>query len=224
MKLIEHSDHLCLQPDQPATRTLICLHGLGADGYDWLPILQSWRTSQPTQCLCLHAPYRNVTINQGLSMRAWYDIFDRNLTMKEDTQGLHQATQRVQTTIQTIQQTTTDDHQIILVGFSMGGALALYTALTTPGIHGVAGLACYLPLATQWPYEPLPSLPIFLAHGQHDDIIPLAWSHQSYQLLLKTPNTQLHTYPIGHYIGKALIDDLLHWLDNCSAHAAEEIA
>lgn len=217
MKLVELPDRVCLQPQEPPTCTLICLHGLGADGYDWIPILQRWTLPQPTQSLCLHAPYRNVTVNQGLSMRAWYDVFDRTLTMREDEQGLQQATQSIATLIHSLKQTMPIEHQIFLIGFSMGGALALHVALTIPGIQGAAGLASYLPLAKARPsFQPLP---VFLAHGQQDDIIPLDWAKQSYHLLLKQPHTKLHTYPMGHYIGEQLIKDLQYWLSERSAHA-----
>src|SRR5688500_15334845 len=154
----------------PAT-TVIWLHGLGADGHDFEPIVPELRLAKPVRFVFPHAPIRPVTINNGMRMRAWYDIFQFGRG-KEDEAGIRASQKLVDELI-----AAEKGRKIVLAGFSQGGAIVLQTALRHPArLAGVLALSTYLPLAgmlNEERSEPNKDLPIFMAHGQFDDIIPI---------------------------------------------------
>jgi phospholipase/carboxylesterase len=187
----------------PAPRAcVIWLHGLGADGHDFEPIVPELDLGQPVRFVFPHAPVRPVTINQGMRMRAWYDILQFG-PGPEDEAGVRASQQLVEAMIAA--EKARGIGAIVLAGFSQGGAIVLQTALRhRERLAGVLALSTYLPLHKTLEAERSPEnrdVPIFMAHGQYDDIIPLMRAEQSRQLLERLGyKLQWHTYPMPHSV------------------------
>src|SRR5688572_28530292 len=160
---------------------VIWLHGLGADGHDFEPIVPELRLAKPVRFVFPHAPMRAVTINNGMRMRAWYDIFQFG-GGKEDEAGIRASQKLVDELI-----AAEKGRKIVLAGFSQGGAIVLQTALRHPErLGGVMALSTYLPIAATLAAERSPAnadLPIFMAHGNYDDIIPIERARKSKELM-----------------------------------------
>src|ERR1700719_3522254 len=168
---------------------VIWLHGLGADGHDFEPIVpeivrqgeRAWRFVFP------HAPVRPVTINGGMSMRAWYDLKGVDRKAAEDVSGFRDTDTQVRQLIAKESERGIPTHRIVLAGFSQGGAVSLYTAPRFPEkLAGVMALSCYLPGHASFMAERSPAndaTPIFMAHGQGDATLPLAMGLQSREFL-----------------------------------------
>jgi phospholipase/carboxylesterase len=192
---------------------VIWLHGLGADGHDFEPIVPELELQQPVRFVFPHAPVRPVTINQGMRMRAWYDIFQFG-GGPEDAAGVHASQKLVEDLIE--QQRLPSD-RIVLAGFSQGGAIVLHTALRhRERLAGVLALSTYVPLAATLAAERAAAnaeLPIFMAHGQYDDIIPLERAEQSRRLLesLGYP-VRWRAYPMPHSVCAPEIADISSFL------------
>jgi phospholipase/carboxylesterase len=192
---------------------IIWLHGLGADGHDFEPIVPELALAQPLRFVFPHAPVRAVTINQGMRMRAWYDIFQFG-GGAEDEAGIRESQRLVE---DLIKQQPFPSNRILLAGFSQGGAVVLQAALRHPErLAGVLALSTYLPLAATLEAERSPAnrdLPIFMAHGQYDDIIPLARAEQSRGMLerLGYP-VEWHAYAMPHSLCPQEIQDICQFL------------
>ena len=181
---------------------VIWLHGLGADGHDFEPIVPELELAKPVRFLFPHAPVRAVTINQGMRMRAWYDILQFG-GGPEDEAGVRASQQLVEAMM--AEQRGRGIGKIVLAGFSQGGAIALQTALRhRERLAGVLALSTYLPLNATLAAERSPAnqdLPIFMAHGQYDDIIPLARAEQSRRILERLGyKVQWQVYPMPHSV------------------------
>jgi phospholipase/carboxylesterase len=184
-----------------AEAAVIWLHGLGADGRDFEPIVPELRLKKAVRFIFPHAPIRPVTINNGMRMRAWYDIFQFG-GGPEDEAGLR-ASQKI--TEELIGAQGLPASKIVLAGFSQGGAIVLQTALRYPErLAGVMALSTYLPLAGAVAKERVEAnqdVPIFMAHGQYDDIIPLARARASREHLEKLGyKIEWHDYPMPHSV------------------------
>jgi len=193
------------------TASVIWLHGLGADGHDFEPIVPELRLTKPVRFVFPHAPIRPVTINQGMRMRAWYDIFQFG-GGREDDAGIRASQKLIEGLIQKEQ-----GKKIVLAGFSQGGAIVLQTALRHPErLAGVMALSTYLPLATTLESERSKTnqdLPIFMAHGKFDDIIPIHRAQQSRDFLQKLQyKVEWHEYPMPHSVCAEEIADLSAFL------------
>jgi phospholipase/carboxylesterase len=192
---------------------VIWLHGLGADGHDFEPIVPELRLQAAVRFVFPHAPVRPVTINQGMRMRAWYDIFQFG-GGPEDDAGVRASQKLVE---ELIAQQPVPPARIVLAGFSQGGAIVLQTALRYPQrLAGVLALSTYLPLSATLPAERSAAndgLPIFMAHGHYDDIIPLRRAEQSRQLLeqLGYP-VEWRAYPMPHSVCPGEIEDISRFL------------
>jgi len=196
-------------PDPAAA--VIWLHGLGADGHDFEPIVPELELAQPVRFIFPHAPVRPVTINQGMRMRAWYDIFQFG-GGPEDEAGIRASQQMVEALIE-----KESGRKIVLAGFSQGGAIVLQTALRHPGrLAGVLALSTYLPLAgtlAKERSEASKELPIFMAHGQFDDIIPLRRAEASRDALIALGyRVDWHAYPMPHSVCAPEIADIGEFL------------
>jgi phospholipase/carboxylesterase len=193
---------------------VIWLHGLGADGHDFEPIVPELDLPGPVRFLFPHAPVRPVTINQGMRMRAWYDIFQFG-GGPEDEAGIRASQSIVEGMIAAEKERGAS--KIVLAGFSQGGAVVLHTALRhAERLAGVMALSTYLPLGASVQAERSPAsagVPIFMAHGQYDDIIPLRRAEQSRQVLegLGYP-VQWHAYPMPHSVCPQEIADISAFL------------
>jgi len=182
--------------------SVIWLHGLGADGHDFEPIVSELELDQPVRFVFPHAPVRPVTINQGMRMRAWYDILQFGPGPEDET-GVRASQQLVEEMIAA--EKARGIGSIVLAGFSQGGAIVLQTALRhRERLAGVLALSTYLPLHKTLEAERSlenREVPIFMAHGQYDDIIPLARAEQSRQFLERLGyKLQWHTYPMPHSV------------------------
>jgi phospholipase/carboxylesterase len=162
---------------------VIWLHGLGADGHDFEPIVPELGLRFPVRFVFPHAPVRPVTINGGMAMRAWYDILGFDRRAKEDAAGIRASAAAVAELVDREIERGMASDRIVLAGFSQGGAIALHTALRSPQrLAGVLALSTYLPLASTLAGERSganAAIPIFMAHGTADDVLPLALAETS---------------------------------------------
>jgi phospholipase/carboxylesterase len=191
--------------------SVIWLHGLGADGHDFEPIVPELELPKPVRFVFPHAPVRPVTINQGMRMRAWYDIFQFG-GGPEDEAGIRASQKLIEKMIE-----AEKGRKIILAGFSQGGAIVLQTALRHPqSVAAVLALSTYLPLAASLENEASPAnrkTPVFMAHGQFDDIIPLRRAEASRDALTRLGyDVEWHTYPMPHSVCAPEIRDISDFL------------
>jgi phospholipase/carboxylesterase len=193
---------------------VIWLHGLGADGHDFEPIVPELGLRKPVRFLFPHAPVRPVTLNQGMRMRAWYDILQLG-GGPEDEPGIRASQELVEKMI--AQSRESGMKRIVLAGFSQGGAIALQTALRYPQrLAGVMALSTYVPIASSLTAERSEAnqgLPIFMAHGQFDDLIPLERAKRSRELLEKLGYAVTwKDYPMPHAVCAEEIGDIARFL------------
>ena len=194
---------------------VIWMHGLGSNAQDMMGLVNQLAPSEGIRHVFLDAPSRPVTLNRGMVMPAWYDIFGLKSSSQEDQQGLAESERLVQ---QVIDQQLADGflpQQIILAGFSQGGAMALYVALRQPKpLAGILALSAYLPLSHQVLSQPLQSLPIFLGVGRFDAVVLPAWSQQVYDALTQRGFDDMvwREYAMEHSICSEEVHDLSLWL------------
>jgi phospholipase/carboxylesterase len=197
---------------------VIWLHGLGADGHDFEPIVPELGlpASKPVRFVFPNAPLRPVTINMGMRMRAWYDIVQLG-GGAEDEAGIRSSQGLLEELISRETSRGIPHDRIVLAGFSQGGAIALQTALRQPErLAGVLALSTYLPLPGTLQKERAAAnsaLPIFMAHGQYDDMIPIqraAQSRDALQALGYAP--EWREYPMPHSVCPEEIADIAAFL------------
>jgi len=204
--------------DRPGA-SLIVLHGLGADGHDFVPIAQELDLSSVggARFIFPHAPMRPVTMNGGFVMRAWYDIAGTPQARVEDEAGLRASQALIEALIAQERARGVPASRIVLMGFSQGCALALLTGLRhTERLAGLVGLSGYLPLAASTTAERSAGnadVPVFLAHGRDDPMIGIdrALASRDALLALHYP-VEWHDYPMPHSVCMDEIDDLNRWL------------
>jgi phospholipase/carboxylesterase len=201
------------------TVAVIWMHGLGADGHDFEPIVpELGLPARPAiRFVFPHAPMRPVTINQGHVMRAWYDIPALAGVRREDEAGVRQSAQQVEALIDRERQRGVAPGRLVLAGFSQGGAMALHVGLRYPErLAGILALSCYVPLAATLATEASPAnraVPIFWAHGVHDPMIPLAMAEQGRQQVAALGySIEWHQYPMPHSVSAEEIADIARWL------------
>ena len=201
--------------------SMIVLHGLGADGNDFVPVAKELDLAGvgPVRFVFPHGPTRPVTINGGYVMRAWYDILglDFNARSSEDEAGLRESQALVEALIVKEKQRGVPAGRIVLAGFSQGCAMTLMTGLRhDERLAGLVGLSGYLPLAAKAEAERHTvnrDVPIFLAHGTSDPVIPLQRAVQSRDVLVSLGHAvEWHEYPMAHSVCAAEIADLGRWL------------
>lgn len=198
--------------------SVIWLHGLGADGHDFEPIVHELNLPN-TRFILPHAAYRPVTINNGYVMRAWYDLFDLGLGSEQDEEGIRQAQLQIEALIAREQAHGIAPSRIVLAGFSQGGAIALHTALRYPlRLAGLIALSTYLPLKsklTQEAHEANLQLPIFMAHGSFDEVISLDVCKASLNVLNQQGYAvDWHEYAMGHSLCAEELADIRTFLCN----------
>jgi phospholipase/carboxylesterase len=199
--------------------TLIVLHGLGADGFDFVPICGELDLAAlgPVRYVFPHAPTRPVTINGGYTMRAWYDILVTDLVRHEDETGLRQSQQQIAELIDRERERGVPAERIVVMGFSQGCAMALMTALRYPHrLGGAVGLSGYLPLAALTTAERSTAnadLPVFMAHGTQDPIVPHARGAASRDALRALGHeVAWQEYPMPHSVCAEEVEALNAWL------------
>lgn len=200
------------------SHSVIWLHGLGADGYDFEPLVPELNlpSEKPVRFIFPHAPRQPVTINGGMVMRAWYDITGTEMIRQEDDAGIRRSAQAIRDLIQKENDRGVATGNIILAGFSQGGAIALHTGLRYPeSLAGILALSTYLPLSAQLDTEAHDanrSTPIFMAHGVYDPVIPLILAESSRSKLQQTGySVAWHTYPMPHAVSPEEIRDISRW-------------
>ena len=203
---------------------VIWMHGLGADGHDFEPIVPELGLPATARIRFLfpHAPLRPVTVNQGHVMRAWYDIRALAGVRREDEAGVRQSARQIEALLARERQRGIAPRRIVIAGFSQGGAMALHVGLRyADRLAGILALSCYLPLSNTLPTEASPAnrdVPIFWAHGLHDPMIPQAMAEQGRAQLAELGyQIDWHQYPIPHSVSAEEIADVARWLERVLA-------
>jgi len=208
-----------IEPDRAPGCAVIWLHGLGADGHDFEPLVQQWGLADQlgARFILPHAPQRPVTLNRGMIMRAWYDIYDLGFGAVEDRHGIEEAQQRLLGLIQREQQRGIRTDRILLAGFSQGGAIALHTGLRfQEPLAGVLALSSYLPLADRLGEEKCAdpaSLVIRMDHGDQDPVVAFAVAERSRDLIESQGYAvEFHRYPMQHRLCAPQTESLRDWI------------
>lgn len=209
------------EPETEPTWCVIWLHGLGADGHDFVPIVPELRLPDnvPVRFIFPHAPMQAVTINGGYMMRAWYDVVAADLRVRQDAEGTRRSQQDIIDIIEQQIALGIDSTHIVLAGFSQGGAIALFTGLRYPKpLAGIMALSTYLPLASTTETEINPAnrqIPIFMAHGQFDNVVQLDAGVMSRRQLEQLGyQVQWQEYPMQHSVCNEEIVDISNWLQS----------
>ena len=203
------------------TASVIWLHGLGADGHDFVPIVPQLRLpdAAAVRFVFPHAPRRAVTLNNGYEMRAWYDITSLDAAGRDDAPGLAASVTRIAACVQAEQARGVAARRIVVAGFSQGGAVALHAGLAAPErLAGVLGLSTYLPLATQ--LRPAVSaanrdVPILMCHGTADPVVPPELGRAARDTLVRLGYTvEWREYRMRHEVCAPEITDVTRWLES----------
>lgn len=198
--------------------SVIWMHGLGADGNDFVPVVGEFGLQgAPVRFVFPHAPMRPVTINGGYVMRAWYDITYEDLSLKEDEKGVRESQAAVQTLIAREAARGVKPEHVVLAGFSQGGAIALQTGLRhAQRLAGILALSTYLPLPDKVEQERNAAnrdVPVLMAHGSEDPIVPLKLAQASCSRLLTLGYpVEWHEYEMPHTICEEEIEEIGRWL------------
>ena len=197
--------------------SVIWLHGLGADGHDFEPIVPELRlpAELPLRFVFPHAPVRPVTINGGVAMRAWYDILSLDTTGRADAAGVRESTALLEALIEREQQRGIAADKIVIAGFSQGGAIAINAVLhSEQKLAGLMALSTYIALP-----EALTTsagnrdLAVFMAHGSFDPMLPMQWGKTSAESLIAAGfDVEWHDYPMPHAVCPEEISDIRRWL------------
>jgi phospholipase/carboxylesterase len=205
------------EAQKPAKTCVIWLHGLGADATDMMGLVEQLKVASTSiRHIFIDAPTRPVTLNGGMVMPAWYDILGMKLVDREDKQGIEQSELLIRQVIDGQIKEGLDPRQIILAGFSQGGAMAIHTALnSSKRLGGVIALSSYIPLAKETKPILDKTTPIFMGAGQFDPLVLPQWSQVSRDWLLQAGYEFIsyHEYPMEHSICFEEIKDLSFWIE-----------
>jgi phospholipase/carboxylesterase len=208
-----------LQTGPNPVGSVIWMHGLGADGHDFEPIVPELvrPDERPLRFVFPHAPVRPVTINNGYAMRAWYDIIGIDRQSRQDEAGIRGSDAAVRALIRRENDRGIPAERIVLAGFSQGAAMALFSGTRYPKkLAGIMGLSGYMVLAPTFDAErdnANQTVPIFLAHGTEDPVVPLQLGEDTHQLLEATQySVEWHTYRMPHSVCPEEIAEIAEWL------------
>ena len=205
------------------TGSVIWLHGLGADGHDFEPIVPELGlpAELPLRFVFPHAPVRPVTLNGGMAMRAWYDIVSLDAEGRADEAGVRDSSERIAALIDRERERGIADHRILLAGFSQGGAVVLHHLLRSPvRFAGAMALSTYLPLPGLVQAEVVeagdagnPDVPVFMGHGSFDPMVPFDGGRHAAELLESLGyDVEWHGYPMAHAVCPQEIADIGQFL------------
>lgn len=202
--------------------SVIWLHGLGADGADFVPVAEALNLPG-LRHIFPHAPMQPVTLNGGYVMRAWYDIYALDLSSGEDREGILASCEAVSKLIDRETERGLAADHVFLAGFSQGGAIALFAGLNREArLAGIVALSTYLPLASEARGS---RTPIFMAHGREDDIIPIQAGLASKNMLLNLGQELLwRDYDMGHAVCRQEIDDISAWISGVMSKGGKAAA
>lgn len=208
-----------IEPAGEARCAIIWMHGLGADAHDFEPIVPHLKipAQRGVRFIFPNAPVRPVTVNGGMMMRAWYDILGVDIPRSEDAAGVRASAELITRLIEREKDQGIPAERIVLAGFSQGGAMALHTGLRYPQqLAGILALSCYIPLLStlaEERHEANQGIPIFIAHGTFDPVIPIQYGRATKQHLLDLGYTlESHEYPMGHEVNLEEIQAIGDWL------------
>ena len=204
--------HIIIDSIESPIGSVIFLHGLGADGFDFKSIFGRSQFNK-IRFILPHAPYQPVTINQGMEMRAWYDLYDLSLDKDEDELGMQRSSLIIQKLIEEQISLGIPSEKIIIGGFSQGAAMSFYLGLKHPEkLGGIAALSGYLPLKERLLESlnnDLIDIPIFMGHGLYDNVIDIKIANSSFEKLSNKLNAvDFEKYDMGHELCEKEIDDL----------------
>lgn len=209
-------ESIIIETSLPIQHSVIWLHGLGADGHDFAPIVPELNIAN-TRFIFPHAPHQPITMNNGYQMRAWYDLFGLGMQHQQDEAGMREMQKNIEGLIAHEVAQGIPENNIVLAGFSQGGAMALFTALRHPKrLAGVLALSTYMPLKEKLAQEASTAnqaVPILMAHGSFDSVITLDTCLLSRQLLqsLDYP-LEWHEYAMAHSVCAEEINDISRFL------------
>lgn len=211
-----HDTPIEISNSKSPTASVIWLHGLGADGNDFVPVVEMLELPE-YRFILPHAPFLNVTLNGGYEMRAWYDLYGLNANAAQDEAGIRKTQAYIESLIDKELSRGIQSNKIVLAGFSQGGAVVLHTGLrSTKKLAGVIALSTYLPLRSDLQNEKAlenQNTPIFMAHGTQDEVIELSIAEASYQALRQEGySVEWHALPIGHSVSIDEIDEIRTFL------------
>ena len=216
---IEARDEVRLTPAQPPAASVILLHGLGADGWDFVPIVEELALpdSLSVRFVFPHAPVRPVTVNNGYEMRAWYDIRAFKPEGRADAAGLAESTRRVDACLRAEIAGGVPASRIVLAGFSQGGAVALSAGLRFgERLAGLLAMSSYLPFPETLAAEQSAAqahLPILLCHGRLDPVVPIGMGAEARDVLRAQGHAvEWHEYPMQHEVCAAELGEIVRWL------------
>lgn len=218
MQTLERDDAVVLQPESKVRAAVIWLHGLGADGYDFLPIVPELQVDDlAVRFVFPHAPIRAVTINNGNRMRAWYDISSLAPDGEQDRDGIQASAALVADFLRVERERGLEERHIVLAGFSQGGAIALQAGLRHPkALAGVLALSSYLPLKETLPAERSvnnQATPILMCHGSSDPVLSMSLGEASRDYLRSLDYiVEWHEYAMGHQVCVEEIRTIGRWL------------
>jgi phospholipase/carboxylesterase len=217
----DHTPSIELETGPNPTAAVIWLHGLGADGSDFEPMVPELRLprSLAVRFVFPHAPYRPVTINGGYIMRAWYDIEMTDTGFNQKISHIRESELVVRGLVEKQIERGIPSARIVLAGFSQGGAIALYTGLRFPQpLAGIMALSAPVPFANSLMKDAHPAnakVAIFMAHGTHDGMVPFAIGQSTHNLLKAGgANIEWHEYNMDHSVVPAEIKDIGRWLSD----------
>lgn len=218
-RLLEQEEAVFLLPAGAPVASVIWLHGLGADGHDFVPIVPQLGlpARSAIRFVFPHAPIRPVTLNQGLRMRAWYDIRQLSGGAAEDADGIADSAARVIALIERERALGIASERIVLAGFSQGGALTLHVGLRHPErLAGLLALSTYLPRRERLVLESSPAnrqVPILMCHGRFDPVLTLPLGRASRDALMALGYAvEWKEYDMQHAVCAQEITDIAGWL------------
>jgi phospholipase/carboxylesterase len=208
-----------LEPETSADASVIWLHGLGADGHDFVPIVPELElpAGLAVRFVFPHAPIRAVTINNGMRMRAWYDILALSGAARQDEGGIRESSATLDEFIARERERGVPGRRVVIAGFSQGGAIALHAGLRYPErLAGIMALSTYLPLPSRLAEEASTAnrdLPILMCHGTADPVLPVQMGEASRDDLLAAGYpVEWKAYPMQHQVSLTEIGDISAWL------------
>lgn len=212
-------DSIIIETQDQPDAAVIWLHGLGADGNDFVPIVEQLQlpSNYAIRFIFPHAPLRPITINQGYQMQGWYDISSLSIIEQEDEAGIKESSAILKELCQTEEASGIDASRIVLAGFSQGGAIALHCGCRYPRpLAGIMALSTYLPLAetlSDEVSETMSETPIFMAHGRQDNVLAYDYGKQSMQQLQALDiDVHWHEYDMEHSVCIEEIQHIRQWL------------
>lgn len=213
---------ITIESGEKPDAAIIWLHGLGANGNDFVPIVEqlSLPDHLAIRFIFPHAPMRPITINQGYSMPGWYDLYSLEKGGKEDKEGILSTTQIIEQLCASQLDLGISSQRIILAGFSQGGAIALHCGLRYKHpLAGIMALSTYLCLPETLPQEKssyASSTPVFMAHGRQDDVLAYDFATSSKDILVANNITvNWHAYDMAHSVCPEEISDIANWIVSC---------